>query len=97
MENELLARFDALDAKLDQIAELAHHTLERIERTEERLARSSAEMIRIGTLAGRPVHLERSEDGGTVLFIGHIGVDIANDMYGHLRSLAFGAEDWHHQ
>lgn len=93
MENQLLARFDAMDARLNEIAELAHQTLERIERTEERLARASAEMIRIGTLAGRPVHLERSEDGSTMLFIGTVGVDIENDIYRHLRSLAFGTED----
>jgi hypothetical protein len=93
MENELLARFDAMDARLNEIVQLAYQTLERIERTEERLARSSAEMIRIGTLAGRPVNLERSEDGSTTLFIGHIGVDIGNDVYVHLRSLAFGTEE----
>ena len=93
MDPHTLERLDALDTKLNEIAELAHQTLERIERTEDLLARSSAELIRIGTLAGRPVHLERSDDGSTTLFIGHIGVDIGNDVYGHLRSLAFGTEE----
>jgi hypothetical protein len=93
MDQHALERLAALDAKLDQIAELARQTLEGIERTEGRLARASAEMIRIGTLAGRPVHLERSEDGSTALFIGQVGVDIGNNVYGHLRSLAFGPEE----
>ncbi len=93
MENEVIERLGAMDARLSEIAELAKQTLERIERTEERLARSSAETIRIGTLSGRPVHIERTEDGSTMLYIGQVGVDIENDIYRHLRSLAFGPEE----
>jgi hypothetical protein len=88
-QEELIARIGEVWEAVGQVLEISRQVLEAIERTEDRLARSSAEMVRIGTLAGRPVHLERSEDGSTALFIGHIGVDIGNDVYVRLRSLAF--------
>ena len=92
-QEELLARIGEVSDVVGQVLEISRQVLEAVERTEERLARSSAEMIRIGTLAGRPVHIERTEEGSTLLFIGQVGVDIGNDIYGHLRSLAFGLED----
>jgi hypothetical protein len=90
MDEEMIRRFDALDARLNEIAELVQQALETIERTEERMGQTSAEFIRLGNLSGRPVNLEREADGSCVLWVGHIGLDIGNEQYIHLRELAFG-------
>lgn len=92
-EEQILTKLGEIEERLTEVVELSRQTLERIERTEDRVARASAELVRIGTLSGRPVQLERTDDASTTLFVGHIGVDIGNDVYVQLRALAFGAED----
>lgn len=92
MDPELLARLNVIDARLSEVVELSRQTLERVEYTEERIARASSELIHIGALAGRPVYLERAEDGGTTLLIGQVRIQIENNAYVRLRALAFKKE-----
>ena len=92
MDEEMITRLDAMDVRLNEIGDLVRQTLETIERTEDRIGQTAAEFIRLGTLSGRPVNLEREADGSCLLWVGQVGLDIGSEQYIHLRELAFGVE-----